>query len=67
VRFNPKLLFQFLSEYVPAFVRTEEVEEDEADSVAFPVGKILPLFCTKQSKSEGLRVDAEFDNVDNVD
>jgi hypothetical protein len=28
VRFNPNLLFQFLSENVPAFVRTEDEEED---------------------------------------
>jgi hypothetical protein len=34
VRFNPNLVFQFLSENVPAFVRTEEEEEGEAESVA---------------------------------
>ena len=28
VRYNPNLLFQFLSENVPAFVRTEEEEEE---------------------------------------
>jgi hypothetical protein len=30
VRYNPNLVFQFLSENVPAFVRTEEEEEDSA-------------------------------------
>jgi hypothetical protein len=30
VRYNPNLVFQFLSENVPAFVRTEEEDEDSA-------------------------------------
>jgi hypothetical protein len=30
VRFNPNLVFQFLSENVPAFFRTEDEEEDSA-------------------------------------
>jgi hypothetical protein len=34
VRYNPNLLFQFLSENVPAFVRTAEEEEDSAISLA---------------------------------
>jgi hypothetical protein len=32
VRYNPNLVFQFLSENVPAFVRTEEEEEEEEDT-----------------------------------
>jgi hypothetical protein len=33
VRYNPNLVFQFLSENVPAFVRTEDEEEDSAISL----------------------------------
>jgi hypothetical protein len=31
VRYNPELVFLFLSENVPAFVRTEEKEEEDGD------------------------------------
>jgi hypothetical protein len=34
VQYNPDLVFRFLSENVPAFVRTEEEEEDDSESVA---------------------------------
>jgi hypothetical protein len=33
VRYNPNLVFQFLSENVPAFVRTEEEDEEEASVI----------------------------------
>jgi hypothetical protein len=33
VRYNPNLVFQFLSENVPAFVRTEEEEEEEDSAI----------------------------------
>jgi hypothetical protein len=32
VRYNPELVFLFLSENVPAFVRTEEEEAGDEDS-----------------------------------
>jgi hypothetical protein len=32
VRYNPELVYLFLSENVPAFVRTEEEQEQEQDS-----------------------------------
>jgi hypothetical protein len=41
VRYNPNLIFQFLSENVPAFVRTEEEEKDSAISLQIESATIV--------------------------
>jgi hypothetical protein len=41
VRYNPNLIFRFLSENVPAFVRTEEEEEEDIPAVPLEQDPVL--------------------------
>jgi hypothetical protein len=50
VRYNPDLVFRFLSENVPAFVRTEGEEEEEEDST-IPLEKDPNLFSGQKRKA----------------